>query len=77
MYAQVTVQLVADYVCKTYQKMTILSYAYTITNGDYSPCTYLLRQEKYIVMLLIRQGGTYGKTTYSNKNLQGHYRSAF
>ena len=77
MYVLVIVQLVADYVCKTYQKMTILSYAYTITNGDYSPCTYLLRQEKYMVMLPKRQEGTYGKTTYSYKNLQGHYRSAF
>ena len=37
--------------------------------GEYFPSTYLLRQEKYIVMLLIRQGGTYGKTTYSNKDL--------
>ena len=78
MYVLVIVQLVADYVCKTYQKMTILSYVYITTNGGkYSPCTYLLRQEKYIVMLLIRQGGTYGKTTYSYKNLQGHYRSAY
>ena len=37
MYVLATVQLVEDYVCKTYQKMTILSYVYTTTNWGLFP----------------------------------------
>lgn len=48
MFVLATVQLVADYVCKTYQKMTILSYAYTIINGGIIPLVHTCLGRKNI-----------------------------